>query len=162
MRMALILRFDYGSVVPWVRGTIERQLTHDGFVSRYETVLDVDGLPPGEATFLLCSFWLVDNLTLLGRHDDAHHLFDGASGSPRKRPALNDRRAGEVESRLRPEKRQQVSVELFFVRIGETVRGSRVDLQRRARHEPGRRPSSRVDGHDLVVVAVNNQRWHVE
>jgi GH15 family glucan-1,4-alpha-glucosidase len=62
-----------------IRGTveaIERQLTHQGFVSRYETVPDVDGLPPGEASFLLCSFWLVDNLALLGRHDDAHRLFE--------------------------------------------------------------------------------------
>jgi GH15 family glucan-1,4-alpha-glucosidase len=61
-----------------IRGTveaIERQLTHDGFVSRYETVPDVDGLPPGEASFMLCSFWLVDNLVLLGRHEDAHRLF---------------------------------------------------------------------------------------
>jgi GH15 family glucan-1,4-alpha-glucosidase len=64
---------------PRIRGTveaIERQLTHDGFVSRYDTVPDVDGLPPGEASFLLCSFWLVDNLALLGRHDDARRLFE--------------------------------------------------------------------------------------
>ena len=64
---------------PRIRGTveaIERQLSHDGFVSRYRTVPDVDGLPPGEASFLLCSFWLVDNLTLLGRHDDAERLFE--------------------------------------------------------------------------------------
>ena len=64
---------------PRIRGTaeaIERQLTHDGFVSRYDTAPDVDGLPPGEASFLLCSFWLVDNLTLLGRHDDAQRLFE--------------------------------------------------------------------------------------
>jgi GH15 family glucan-1,4-alpha-glucosidase len=64
---------------PRVRGTvaaIERDLTHDGFVSRYQTVPEVDGLPPGEASFLLCSFWLVDNLVLLGRHDDAHRLFE--------------------------------------------------------------------------------------
>lgn len=64
---------------PRVRGTIEaieRQLTRDGFVARYATVPDVDGLPPGEATFLLCSFWLVDNLTLIGRHDDAQRLFE--------------------------------------------------------------------------------------
>ena len=62
-----------------IRGTveaIERQLTHDGFVSRYHTVPDVDGLPPGEASFLLCSFWLVDNLALLGRRDDAQRLFE--------------------------------------------------------------------------------------
>ena len=36
----------------------------------------VDGLPPGEGAFLLCSFWLVDNLELLGRHDDAVELFE--------------------------------------------------------------------------------------
>ena len=64
---------------PRVRGTIEaieRRLTHDGFVTRYETDPAVDGLPPGEATFLLCSFWLADNLALLGRREEAHHLFE--------------------------------------------------------------------------------------
>jgi GH15 family glucan-1,4-alpha-glucosidase len=64
---------------PRVRGTIEaieRTLTHGGFVSRYQTVPDVDGLPPGEASFLLCSFWLVDNLILLGRQSDAQILFE--------------------------------------------------------------------------------------
>jgi GH15 family glucan-1,4-alpha-glucosidase len=64
---------------PRVRGTIEaieRHLVRDGFVSRYQTTPDVDGLPPGEASFLLCSFWLVDCLELLGRHDDATRLFE--------------------------------------------------------------------------------------
>jgi len=55
---------------------IEQELTVDGFVRRYRTVPDVDGLPPGEAAFLLCNFWLADNFQLLGRHDDAHHLFE--------------------------------------------------------------------------------------
>jgi GH15 family glucan-1,4-alpha-glucosidase len=62
-----------------VRGTvaaIERRLTFDGFVSRYRTVPEVDGLPPGEATLLLCSFWLADNLQLQGRHDDARKQFE--------------------------------------------------------------------------------------
>jgi GH15 family glucan-1,4-alpha-glucosidase len=62
-----------------VRGTIEaveRTLTHNGFVSRYQTHPEIDGLPPGEASFLLCSFWLVDNLVLLGRHGDAQALFE--------------------------------------------------------------------------------------
>jgi GH15 family glucan-1,4-alpha-glucosidase len=62
-----------------VRGTvlaIERHLSVDGFVRRYHTVPDIDGLPPGEATFLLCSFWLADNLQLLGRHADARRLFE--------------------------------------------------------------------------------------
>ena len=64
---------------PRVRGTIEaieRQLSRNGFVSRYKSTSDVDGLPAGEASFLLCSFWLVDCLELIGRHDDATRLFE--------------------------------------------------------------------------------------
>jgi len=50
-------------------------LLHDGLVMRYRTTEYDDGLPPGEGTFLACSFWLVDNYALLGRIDDAHRLF---------------------------------------------------------------------------------------
>jgi GH15 family glucan-1,4-alpha-glucosidase len=64
---------------PRVRGTveaIERELLEDGFVLRYRARDGgVDGLPPGEGVFLPCSFWLVDCLELLGRHDEAHELF---------------------------------------------------------------------------------------
>ena len=35
----------------------------------------MDGLPPGEGVFLACSFWLVDNLLLLGRAREARQLF---------------------------------------------------------------------------------------
>jgi GH15 family glucan-1,4-alpha-glucosidase len=64
---------------PRVRGTIEtveRELVQDGFVRRYRTEHVLDGLPPGEGAFLPCSFWLVDCLDLLGRHQEAHALFD--------------------------------------------------------------------------------------
>lgn len=63
---------------PRIVGTveaIERELLHDGLVMRYRTTEYDDGLPPGEGTFLACSFWLVDNYALLGRIDDAHRLF---------------------------------------------------------------------------------------
>ncbi len=64
---------------PRVLGTvaaIERHLLHDGFVRRYVPEPDVDGLPPGEGTFLLCTFWLIDNYALQGRLDDARRLFE--------------------------------------------------------------------------------------
>jgi GH15 family glucan-1,4-alpha-glucosidase len=65
---------------PRVRGTceaVERELVEGGFVLRYRTrEQGVDGLPAGEGVFLPCSFWLVDCLELLGRHDDALALFE--------------------------------------------------------------------------------------
>ncbi len=68
---------------PRMRGTIEaiqRDLMSDGFVLRYETNASKDGLPPGEGAFLACTFWLVDNLALLGRVDEATALFERLLG----------------------------------------------------------------------------------
>jgi GH15 family glucan-1,4-alpha-glucosidase len=69
---------------PRIVGTIaaiERELLQDGLVLRYRThESGVDGLPPGEGVFLPCSFWLVDCYELMGRHDDAHALFDRLIG----------------------------------------------------------------------------------
>ncbi len=64
---------------PRVVGTVEaiqRELMRDGFVLRYPTTEDVDGLPPGEGAFLVCTFWLADNLALLGRREEARALFE--------------------------------------------------------------------------------------
>jgi GH15 family glucan-1,4-alpha-glucosidase len=66
---------------PRVVGTveaIERQLTVDGFVSRYDSERSdhVDGLTGREGAFLPCSFWMVDDLHLIGRHADAVALFE--------------------------------------------------------------------------------------
>ncbi|HLX32195.1 MAG TPA: glycoside hydrolase family 15 protein [Gaiellaceae bacterium] len=67
-----------------IRGTVaavERELLEDGFVRRYRShEHGVDGLPAGEGVFLPCSFWLADCYELLGRHDDAHELFERLAG----------------------------------------------------------------------------------
>lgn len=55
---------------------IDRELTRDGFVDRYHTTTGVDGLPPGEGSFLLCTFWLADNYALMGRYREARRIFD--------------------------------------------------------------------------------------
>jgi GH15 family glucan-1,4-alpha-glucosidase len=68
---------------PRIIGTVEaiqRELTIDGLVMRYRTHEGVDGLPPGEGVFLACSFWLVDNLVLLGRREEACALFERLLG----------------------------------------------------------------------------------
>jgi GH15 family glucan-1,4-alpha-glucosidase len=64
-----------------VVGTVEaiqRELTQDGFVVRYdsEASQDVDGLTGREGAFLACSFWMADDLNLIGRHDEAVELFE--------------------------------------------------------------------------------------
>ena len=64
---------------PRVKGTveaIERGLMRDGFVYRHACPEHVDGLPPGEASFIACSFWFVDNLILLGRREEATEMFE--------------------------------------------------------------------------------------
>jgi GH15 family glucan-1,4-alpha-glucosidase len=66
---------------PRVKGTvaaIQRELVVDGLVLRYhpDGSREVDGLPPGEGTFLACSFWLADNLAMMGRRDEAVAIFE--------------------------------------------------------------------------------------
>src|SRR5262249_38501810 len=61
-----------------VVGTVEaiqRDLMSDGLVRRYLTQDAIDGLPPGEGVFLPCTFWLVDCLEAMGRHEEAHEIF---------------------------------------------------------------------------------------
>ncbi len=64
---------------PRVVGTIEaiqRELCSDGFVLRYDTRHNVDGLPGREGAFLACTFWLADDLHMIGRAAEARELFE--------------------------------------------------------------------------------------
>ena len=68
---------------PRVQGTlhaIERELTVEGLVMRYRPSGEVDGLPGDEGMFLPCSFWLVDNLLLSGRVEEARGLYERLIG----------------------------------------------------------------------------------
>ena len=58
-------------------------LDEHGLVHRYRTHEGVDGLPGGEASFLICSFWLVEQYAHTGRLEDAEQLMTrlvGAAG----------------------------------------------------------------------------------
>lgn len=62
---------------PRVQNTIDRimdELTENGLVRRY--VVD-DGLPGEEGGWVLCTTWLVDNLALSGRREEAERIFEG-------------------------------------------------------------------------------------
>jgi GH15 family glucan-1,4-alpha-glucosidase len=64
---------------PRMLGTIDRirrQLEAGGLLRRYPSAPHVDGLPPGEGAFLLCTFWLADTLTLAGKYDEAGAIFE--------------------------------------------------------------------------------------
>lgn len=59
---------------PRVVGTVEaiqREITSGPFVWRYSTEEGVDGLAGSEGAFLICSFWLVAALALIGRTEEA-------------------------------------------------------------------------------------------
>jgi alpha,alpha-trehalase len=63
---------------PRARATTERiasELSADGFVYRYVTD-GVDGLSGEEATFAICSFWLVECLARAGEKERARELFE--------------------------------------------------------------------------------------
>jgi GH15 family glucan-1,4-alpha-glucosidase len=62
---------------PRMRSTVdcisERLTDANGFVYRYHAD---DGLPGSEGTFTICTFWLVDNLAMQGRVNEARSLFE--------------------------------------------------------------------------------------
>jgi len=55
---------------------VQHELAHGDLVLRYRPDRDVEGLAGHEGGFLICSYWLVDNLALRGELDDARRLFD--------------------------------------------------------------------------------------
>ncbi|MET7982688.1 glycoside hydrolase family 15 protein [Streptomyces sp. NPDC005281] len=69
-----------------VGGTVRaiRELTHGGFVRRYEPnghgVHGVDGMPGSEGAFVACSLWYADALATTGRREEATEVFERVLG----------------------------------------------------------------------------------
>jgi GH15 family glucan-1,4-alpha-glucosidase len=55
---------------------IATELTEDGFVLRYRTGETDDGLSGKEGTFLICSFWLVSALAIVGELQQARDVME--------------------------------------------------------------------------------------
>jgi len=66
-----------------IQGTIaaiEKKLMVDGFLHRYESSAEVDGLPEGEGSFTMCTLWYADVLHMSGREEEAEQVLKRVLG----------------------------------------------------------------------------------
>jgi alpha,alpha-trehalase len=71
-----VIKADHPNMVATTRAVSERLGAGKGLLYRYLPEKSPDGIAGHEGAFLLCSFWLVDNLAKQGRLDDALELYD--------------------------------------------------------------------------------------
>lgn len=71
-----VLPADHPRMIATTRAVTQRLGAGDGLLYRYLPQDSPDGLGQGEGAFVLCSFWLVDNLTGQGRVTEAEELFE--------------------------------------------------------------------------------------
>jgi GH15 family glucan-1,4-alpha-glucosidase len=71
-----VVRADHPRMVATTEAVARRLGAGNGLLYRYLPDESPDGLPGHEGAFLLCSFWLVDNLAYQGRMDEALDLFE--------------------------------------------------------------------------------------
>ena len=71
-----VLPADHPKMVATTRAVTERLGAGGGLLYRYLVEESPDGLEGHEGAFLLCSFWLVDNLAKQGRLEEAAELYD--------------------------------------------------------------------------------------
>lgn len=71
-----VIPADHPRMVATTAAIAERLGAGHGLLHRYLPDESPDGLPGDEGAFLLCSFWLVDNLAKQGRLDEGLDLYD--------------------------------------------------------------------------------------
>ena len=121
---------------------IADELTEHGFVLRYRTDETDDGLSGKEGTFLICSFWLVSALAIVGEEQRARDLMERLL-----RVALAARpvRRG-VRRRHRPPPRATSR------RRSRTWRSSRPRPDHPDRARPGADMTVTSDHYDVIVI----------
>ncbi|HEY6425694.1 MAG TPA: glycoside hydrolase family 15 protein, partial [Acidimicrobiales bacterium] len=79
-----VIPADHPRMVATTAAIMERLSAGDGLLYRYRHDASPDGLAGDEGAFLLCSFWLVDNLVHQHRLDEAAQLYESlcARASP--------------------------------------------------------------------------------
>lgn len=79
-----VIPAEHPQMVATTVAIMERLGAGHGLLFRYLPTESPDGLPGHEGAFLLCGFWLVDNLAGRGRLDEAMELYDslGARANP--------------------------------------------------------------------------------
>jgi GH15 family glucan-1,4-alpha-glucosidase len=70
-----VIPADHPKMVATTAAVAERLSAGDGLLYRYRHDESPDGLAGDEGAFLLCSFWLVDNLVHQGRLEEAEQLY---------------------------------------------------------------------------------------
>jgi GH15 family glucan-1,4-alpha-glucosidase len=79
-----VIAADHPRMIATTAAIAERLSAGGGLLYRYRHEESPDGLAGDEGAFLLCSFWLVDNLVLQGRLEEAEGLYESlcARASP--------------------------------------------------------------------------------
>lgn len=75
-----VIPADHPKMVATTRAIADRLGAGNGLLYRYVPEESPDGLAGHEGAFLLCSFWLVENLSRQGRLDEAMDLFASLCG----------------------------------------------------------------------------------
>ncbi|WP_249645632.1 glycoside hydrolase family 15 protein [Nocardia sputi] len=70
-----VIAADHPRMAATTAAIADRLDAGGGLLYRYLHEESPDGIPGSEGAFVLCSFWLVDNLTLQGRLEEAQQLY---------------------------------------------------------------------------------------